>query len=213
MGVKLPNGSTVFIATALAAAKKITAASNAAEAVMTCSAHGLAQGDYVVLSSGWGGGNGRVFRVGEATTDTFKLVGFDTTNTEKYPAGAGVGSFRKVTGWQQITQITEVSTSGGEQQMVDYGFLEEDFDRQMPTTRSAGSITFTIADDPELPGFKAAAKASDAGAETPMRLNLKGGAVILYNGYPSLNKIPTLNRNQIMTVTLTYSMSGEPTRY
>ncbi|WP_250578834.1 hypothetical protein [Neisseria subflava] len=63
MAVTLANGSIVQIATGLAAEKKITAISNAEEAVATCAAHGLVNGDYVVIISGWGGLNERVFRV------------------------------------------------------------------------------------------------------------------------------------------------------
>ena len=59
----------------------------------------------------------------------------------------------------------------------------------------------------------AAAKASDAGGKTPLRLVLKGGGQIVYNGYPSLNKTPEMTRNQIMAVTLAYAVSGPAARY
>ena len=213
MAVKLPNGATVHIATALAAAKNITVATNAAEAVLTATAHGLANGDFIVLSSGWGAAAGRVFKVAGVNTDTFKLTGFDTSNVDKFPEGGGIGSFQKITAWQEINQITEVTTSGGEQQFVDFGFLADDFDRQLPSTKSAASLSITIADDPTQAGYKAVAKASDAGGETPLRVNLKEGGVIVYNGYPSLNKTPTLTRNQIMAVTLSYALSGQVNRY
>lgn len=39
MAVKLPNGATVHIATALAADKKVTVATNAAECVLTVAGH------------------------------------------------------------------------------------------------------------------------------------------------------------------------------
>lgn len=215
MGVKLPNGSTVHIAAELEAEKAVTVATNAAEAVLTATGHGLKEGDIVVIASGWGGTNGRAFKVSVQSADanTFKLKGFDTSDTERFPAGGGTGSFRKVKKWVQITQITEVSINGGEQQFATFGFLEDDFERQLPSTRSAASLEIKMADDPSLPGFKAAAKASDSAAEVPLRLVLKGGSEILYNGYPSLNKTPTLQRNEIMTVSLAYSLSGEPNRY
>lgn len=213
MAVKLPNGATVLIATALAAAKTVTSATNAAEAVLTSTGHGFTNGDYVVLKSGWGGLNGRVFKIDSVDTNSFKLKGFDTSDKEKYPAGGGVGEAVKVTSWQQITQITEFTTSGGEQQFANFGFLEEDFERQLPSTRSAASISIGIGYDPALPGFQAAAAASQKGTETPLRVNLKDGSVIVYNGYPSLNETPTLTRNEIMVSTLAYALSGQPNRY
>lgn len=213
MAVKITNGSTVHIANGKAAAKNVTAATNAAETVLTATAHGLAKDDYVVVTSGWGGLNGRVFRVKAADANTVTLEGADTTNTAKFPAGGGVGKIEKITGWTQITQITEISTSGGEQNFTQFGWLEDDFDRQLPSTQSAASLSITIGDDPTLPGYLAVAKASDKGDETPLRLVLKNSSEILFNGYVSLNKTPTLTRNEIMTVNMSYALSGQPTRY
>ena len=213
MAVKLPNGATVHIATNYEAAKPVTVATNAVEAVLTVTGHGFNDGDFVLLESGWGKLNERVFRIGGKTNDTFKLVGVDTSDVDVYPAGGGKGSVKRIAGWTQIPQIIEFSTSGGEQQFVDYGFLEDDYEQQIPSTQSALSITVKIADDPSLPGYKAVAKASDAGGKTPLRLVLKGGGQIVYNGYPSLNKTPEMTRNQIMAVTLAYAVSGPAARY
>lgn len=213
MAVTLANGSIVQIATGLAAEKKITAISNAEEAVATCTAHGLVNGDYVVIVSGWGGLNERVFRVTSIDANSFKLDGIDTRDLNKYPAGSGAGSCQKVSSWQQITQIMEVSSSGGEQQFTQFGFLEDDFERQLPTTQSAYSMTFKIADDPNLPGYKAAQTASDSGKLTPMRIILKNKSVVVYNGYVSMNPMPQLVRNEVMVVNMTYSLAGLFNRY
>ena len=213
MAVKLPNGATVHIASGFAAFKEVTAITNATEAVVTAAGHGLNDGDFVLLRSGWGKLNERVFQIGGKTNDTFKLVGVDTSDTDAFPAGGGTGRVNKITVWTQIPQIIEFSTSGGEQQFVDFGFLEDDYEQQIPSTQSALSITVKIADDPSLPGYKAVVKASDAGGKTPLRLVLKGGGQIVYNGYPSLNKTPEMTRNQIMAVTLAYAVSGPAARY
>lgn len=213
MAVTLANGSIVQIATKLVAEKKVTAISNEAEAVCTATAHGLQNGDYVALLSGWGVLNERVFRVTSVDANSFKLDGIDTRDLNKFPAGSGAGSFQKVEAWQQVTQIMEVSSSGGEQQFVEFGFLEDDFERKLPTTQSAYSMTFKIADDPNLPGYKAAKKASDSRKLTPMRVVLKTQSVIVYNGYVSLSSMPQLARNEVMAVNMTYSLSGEYNRY
>ena len=213
MAVTLANGSIVQIATQMAAEKKVTAVSNAAEAVCTATAHGLQNGDYVALLSGWGVLNERVFRVTSVDANSFKLDGVDTRDLNKFPAGSGACSFQKVEAWQQVTQIMEVSSSGGEQQFYEYGFLEEDFDRKIPTTQSASSMTFKIADDPSLPGYKAAKAASDSGKLTPMRIVLKNKSVVVYNGYVSMGAMPNVVRNEIMTVDMTYSLAGLFNRY
>ena len=213
MAVKLPNGATVHIATALAAEKKVTVATNAAECVLTVTGHGFANGDLVLFKSGWGKLNERVFQIGDVKTDTFKLIGIDTSNADEFPAESGIGAVQKITDWTQVSQIVEFSTSGGEQQYVDFGFLEDDFDQQIPSTKSAMSMSIKIADDTSLPGYKAAAKCSDKGGKWPLKVVLKGGGLICYNGYPSMNKTPELVRNQVMAVTLSYAISGEVNRY
>ena len=213
MAVKLPNGATVHIATALAAEKKVTVATNAAECVLTVAGHGFAAGDLVLFKSGWVKLNERVFQIGDVKTDTFKLIGIDTSNADEFPADSGIGAVQKITDWTQVSQIVEFSTSGGEQQYVDFGFLEDNFDQQIPSTKSAMSMSIKIADDTSLPGYKAAAKCSDKGGKWPLKVVLKGGGLICYNGYPSMNKTPELVRNQVMAVTLSYAISGEVNRY
>ena len=111
MAAKLPDGSTVFIADTYSASKAITAITNAVNPVASVVAHGLANGDFVEITSGWGGVNGRVFMVENVTADTFKITGVDTTLLTKYPAGAGKGGFRKVASQVQILQILDFSTS------------------------------------------------------------------------------------------------------
>lgn len=213
MAVKLPNGATVHIATALAADKKVTVATNAAECVLTVAGHGFAAGDLVLFKSGWVKLNERVFQIGDVKTDTFKLIGIDTSNADEFPADSGIGAVQKITDWTQVSQIVEFSTSGGEQQYVDFGFLEDNFDQQIPSTKSAMSMSIKIADDTSLPGYKAAAKCSDKGGKWPLKVVLKDGGLICYNGYPSMNKTPELVRNQVMAVTLSYAISGEVNRY
>ena len=213
MAVKLPNGATVHIATALAADKKVTVATNAAECVLTVAGHGFAAGDLVLFKSDWVKLNERVFQIGDVKTDTFKLIGIDTSNADEFPADSGIGAVQKITDWTQVSQIVEFSTSGGEQQYVDFGFLEDNFDQQIPSTKSAMSMSIKIADDTSLPGYKAAAKCSDKGGKWPLKVVLKGGGLICYNGYPSMNKTPELVRNQVMAVTLSYAISGEVNRY
>lgn len=213
MAAKLPDGATVFIASAYSVEKKITAITNATAPVVTATAHGFANGDFVEVTSGWGDLNGRIMKISGVNTDTFKLEGYDTSDTDKFPAGGGVGSVRKINAWTQITQILSFETSGGEQQFVTYSFLEEDFERQLPSVTSARSITIGIADDPNLPGYKALKSANEKRANTGLRLNLREGSVIVYNGVASLNETPTLTKGQVMQVQATFAMQGHATRY
>lgn len=213
MAFKLPNGAILEIAATLSAAKSMTALSNASPAVATAAAHGLAAGDIIVVNSGWTRLNDKVVRVADADSGTFDLEGIDSTNTTVYTPGAGLGSVREVSAWAQISQITDVATSGGDQQFTTFGFLEEDDDRQLPTTKSPISMTVTVADDPAL-AYVPVCEAADEDKEArPLRLTLPNGSVIYYNAYVSITSTPALSRNNIMTRVITLSLAARPTRY
>ena len=212
MAYALPNGSTFEIASALAASKTTTAITNATAPLVTSAAHGLATGDYIVLTSGWSKLNNRVFRVTIGTANDFTLQGVDTTSVATYPAGQGIGSFKKVTTWVPISQITEVAFAGGEQQFLTFAFLEDSDEKQMPTSKSAISMTLTVADDPSLP-YVSVVEAADVDLQPrPLKLNLVTGAVMAYNAIVSITSTPTVTRDELMTRAISLSLQARPTR-
>lgn len=213
MSVSLPNGAVVSIASAYAAPITVTAVSNANPAVATAVGHGFVAGDIVEVTSGWSRLNSRIARVANVTLDTFQLEGINTTSTNLYPAGGGAGSVRKVSTWQQITQVLEFTTSGGEQQFVTYSFLEEDVEHQIPTVKSASSFAMTIGDDASLPWYGILSDANDDRIPRAVSVVLPSGSAIYYNGYVTLNKTPTLTKNELMGLQGTVSLTSEPQRY
>lgn len=212
MAYKLPNGSTVHLATGFAAEKTATAVSNAAEAVVTSASHGLADGDWIVLQSGWAKLDGRVFAVTGIESGSFKLKGIDTADTAAFPAGAGTGRFRKITTWQRLPQVLEPQASGGEAQYATVEFLEDDTPRQIPTGKSPQTITFRLADDPKQPWYAAAKKADESKTQTPLRWDLADGSKIAFNGFFSMSDMPNLTRNEIMSLQVSYAVNGMAVR-
>jgi hypothetical protein len=213
MAFRLPNGSTFDFAATYSAPVTVTAISNANPAVASATAHGFLQGDIVHLTSGWVKLTGRAFRVGAVTADTFVLEGVDATSTQRYPIGTSAGSVRSVETWVNIPQITEVASSGGEQQFYQFGFLEEDEDRQVPTTKSPSTLTLTVADDPDQPFVPVVEAADELKEERIQRLNLVNGDVVLYNSIASITNTPSLTRNQLMVRTITLAQQGRVSRY
>jgi hypothetical protein len=214
MAVSLPNGSTLFIGSAYAAAVNITVLSNASPAVATAVGHGLSVGDYLVIVSGWSRLNNRLVRVGATpTADTFTLEGIDTTDTDLYPAGSGIGSYREVTTFTQITQVLDPSSQGGEQQYLAYQFLEDDAQTEIPTTKTAGGFDFSVGDDPTLAGYIALAAANDDRAARALRVNLANGSKLCYYAYMTLNETPTLTANELMACSASARFLNKPTRY
>lgn len=214
MGVKLPNGAIFSVAKTYAAAAVATAVTNANPAVVTAAAHGAADGDIVEMVSGWTALDGRVARADAVTTDSLALEGIDTTDTKRFPAGTGGGSVRRIQDWTQISQVMESASQGGEQQFYNYSFLEDTGDeRQIPTTRSARSITLTIADDDTLPHYPVLKAANDDRQPRAIRFQLPNGSVIYFRAYVSFSEMPTTTKNEAMTLQVTLSLTGAPTRY
>jgi hypothetical protein len=214
MAVALPNGIIISLATTYGAVRTVTALTNAAPAVATTSvAHGITNGGIFELTSGWQRLNGRIYRATGASGSTLSVEGTDTTSVATFPTGTGTGSLREITAFTQITQITDLTTSGGDMQFATYSFLENNFESQLPTQASAQSINITLADDPSLAGYIALKTAGEERSIRALRMTLPGGGVLLYNGYVSFNETPTLNKGSINTVTATFSLLNSPVRY
>jgi hypothetical protein len=213
MAVSLPNGSIVAVASGYGAVVPITVLTNASPSVATATAHGFADGDYVEVTSGWSRLTGKVVRVAGVTANTFNLEGINAVSTLIYPTGAGIGSVRKVTGFTQLSQILTSASSGGEQQFLEYQFLESDAQRRIPTVKSASGMTFSVADDPTLAGYILVSAANDDRLPRAVRITLPSAGVLSYNAYLSLNKTPSLSVNEIMAVEVTLSLLNEPVRY
>lgn len=214
MSVSLPNGALIAIASGYGATKAMSAVTNANPGVATLAAsHGIIVGDIMEVTSGWSRLNNKIVRASVVATNDVSLEGQNTTLTSIYPAGSGVGSIREITGWTQLSQILSSSSSGGEQQFLEYQFLEDDAQKRIPTFKSAAGLSFEIADDPTLAGYILASDANDDRLPRAVRITLPSGAVLYYNAYISLNKTPTLTVNQIMGVSVTLSLLAEPVRY
>jgi len=209
----IPDGTTIHLGTTFGTPVAVTSISNAATAVATASGHGFANGDIIVLKTGWQRANERVFRVAASAAGTFELEGLDTSDTSAFPVGTSGGTAMKVTAFTQVSQIIGISTSGGEQQFATVSPLESDFEIQIPTMYSAQSISMEIGDDPTLAGYQALKKAADARAIRPLMMQNKNGSKIYYYGYVSLNETPTKNKGQVDTVNSSFSLLSRPTRY
>jgi hypothetical protein len=214
MYVSLPNGALVYIASGYGAAKTMSVLTNANPGVATLeSAHGVATGEFIEVTSGWSRLTNKIVRAGTVSTNDVPLEGYNTSSTSIYPSGTGTGTVREITGWTQLQQILESSTNGGEQQFLEYQFLEADAQTRIPTFKSASGLTMSIADDPTLAGYQLASTANDDRAQRAVKVVLPGGSIILYNAYISLNKTPSLTVNQLMAVQVTLSLLNEPVRY
>jgi hypothetical protein len=214
MAVSLPNGATVSIGSTYGSSKAISAFSNANPGVMTLEAsHGIIVNDIFEVTSGWSRANGNVYRASVVATNDVSVEGLNTSSTTLFPAGSGTGTIREVTAWTQITQILETSTSGGEQQFVTYSFLEESAEHQIPTVKSPIAFKFKIGDDASLAHYAVLAAADADRLQRVMRILLPSGSPIYFSAYVTLQKTPTLAKNEVMGLEVTASLINEVTRY
>lgn len=214
MAVSLPNGTVLSIASGYGSALPVTAVTNANPAACTSTAHGLSNGDFVEVTSGWSRATNRIFRVSGSTTNAFNLEGLDSTLTSQYPAGSGTGSVRKITGFTQLQQILSTASEGGTQNFANYQFLESDAEVRIPTNKAAAGLNIEVADDPSLAGYILASTANDDRLQRAVKAVLSNGSIITYSGYISVVKTPSMNVNEPMKVQVTVSfLNPEPVRY
>ena len=221
MSITLATGAIVAIAKTYAASVSVTAAANSGAAGFTAtttlttgSAHSIAVGDYVEVTSGWGRLDKRVVRAATGTTgSTLVLENVDTSDTTKFPAGQGTGSVRRITAWTNLSQIKSLSTSGGDQQYSDITSLDDVVEKKVPTIRSAVSMELEVFDDPTLTWYADVTVASDASTPYAVRISSPNGAKTVANAYWSLMKVPMMAKNEAMTTKVSLSYAADPVRY
>ena len=211
---QVPTGTLFFIASAYATPKTVTAVNNATEAVVTSAAHGFSAGDAVEITSGWGRINRRVYEIGAVTTDSFKLIGQDTTNTTFFPAGLGIGSVRNITAFQQITSITSASSSGGDAKPVEFKFLESDVAYTINDGFSATSYNLEMdADSFSSAGYAALKSLTEVQTDTCLKMTTRNGARVYQPCTVALNEAIQLADGQINKVKCAFNGNNRLTRF
>lgn len=213
---QVPTGTTIAVASVFASSLPFTAASNAAETVLTmASTAGLANGDIVEVTSGWGRLNKRAARVKNLSANvSITLEAMDTTNTNFFPSGSGAGSVRKVTTFQTIASVTAISSSGGDPIQVDYKYLDSDVRYSINDGFNASSYTLTIdADAIGTAGYTALKSLTDVQTDTILRVTTRSGQINLIPCTVALNEAVQLNDGQINTVTCAFNGNNRLTRY
>jgi hypothetical protein len=214
MAFTLSTGATVNIAKTYSAAIAMSAVTNATEAVATLAAsHGVTAGTYLELTSGWGKIDKMVVRVKSVATNDVVLEGLNTSEQMYFTPGSGIGSVRRITAWTQLTQIKDISSSGGEQSFAEATTLDSLVERKIPTMRSAVTMNMTVYDDPALAWYADVTKASDSSTPYALRMDLPGGSKMLANAYWSLQKVPMIARNEVLGTQMTLTYAADPIRY
>lgn len=213
MAYSLPEGSSQQFSNTLAAAKTITAITNANPAVATCTAHGYTTGDEIMLSSGWEDANDSVYKIESVDSNSFKILGLDSTNTSFFPAGSGGGSAQKLSAWTAIPQVLTISASGGDARFTDVNPLAKRNGIRIPTGFNATSVTLSLGFDATTPTYKTMVGISRSLSKVAFKQVLSGGSVQYGWGYLTVSEFPKLNNNQVNTVDAALTFLGRTMSY
>ena len=132
-------GVAVAMQSALGSAVTISAITKASPAVVSATAHGFSDGDYVLLSiQGMSQLDNKVVRVDNKTTDAFDAEGIDSTLFETFSSG----SASKITFGTTITSATTMAASGGDFDFIDTTTIHQLVKTQIPGLANPQTYTF-----------------------------------------------------------------------
>lgn len=208
--VSLWSNVGVAIESALASGKTITAITKASPGVVTATAHGYSNGDYVLISAqGMTQVDGRVFRVAGVATDTFQLEGENTTDYDIFSSGTAY----KITFGTSLTTATSLTASGGDFEFIDVTTIHDNVRKQIPGVSSPATYTFESVWDAADTGLIALKAASDAKDTRCVRITFSNGQKLLFNGYVGATLLPTGSAQDKVVTNVVITMFGKPTVY
>ena len=210
MAYNIPNGSRVFVGSKLSEEVKITAATNAEQAVLTIDGElTLEEGDVVMIESGWKKMSG-VFKVAAFSDKSVTLKEVDTTDNDVFPVGAGAGTLKKVEEWAPMPQVMTLSTEGGEQQTQDIQFLEDERAETIDTFKSSITQVYTFAHDAKQEIRKLLIKLDDTKALAAIRFyNKRANEERFYMASVSFQRVPNTAINEVENVVARFSLKSE----
>lgn len=209
--VKKWSNVAIAMQSALASAKTITGITVGATATVTSTAHGYANGDYVLLTvQGMRQVDGRIFRVSSQTTNNFVLEGEDTSAFDAFTSG----TCQAITFGTSITTATSVSGSGGDFGFIDTTTIHDNAKTQIPELPNAASYSMDNIWDISDAGLRAMKVASDAQAKRCFKFTFgSGGQIMLFNGYVGASLLPGGQAQGMVTTGTVITMHGSPTYY
>jgi len=178
--------------------------------VVTSTAHGLANGAYVVLAvQGMSQLDGRVVRVANTAADTFELEGVDTTNFDAFTSG----SVQEITYGTTVSTFTDLSASGGDFAFIDVTTIHDNVAKQIPGLATAISYEFTNIWDVSEAALIEMKEASDLKSQRAFKFTFSTGQIMVFNGFVGHTNLPTGSAQELVTTSTAITMFGTPTYY
>lgn len=210
MGVNVWSNVQIAIQSALAAADTITGITKASPAVVTATAHGMSNGDYVTLDiQGMWQLDQVVARIANVAANTFELEGIDSSTYDTFTSGTA----QSITFGTTLSSVSDINVSGGEFQMIDVTTIHDNVKKEIPGSASPVSISMTANWDPSDAGLVALKAASDSRAQRAIRFTFSDAKKWVFNGYIGCTLSPTGQAQNKVSTPLTITAYGKPRAY
>lgn len=201
---------TIEVQKTLGSDLTITAITKANPAVVTSTAHGLVNGDVVVLDvTGMAEVDGQACRVANKTNDTFELEGIDSTDFGTFVSGTA----NEVTAWdtlglaqtlsvdQQSADEIDITTLSDSQRQIMYGFLS-------PVKGSIGGLW--EAADTALVNLRAATKSTTTRA---FRITFADSSKAIFNSLVAVGDAFQMDQGQPAKFTCNFTLQGRQIQF
>jgi len=214
MTIYTNSGLAMSMQSAVAAAKTITAVTNAAPGVFSCTANGYTNGDLLLLEiEGMTELNKRVVEVVSVATDTFQVAGpdgttgMDTTNFGTFSSGTA----KKLTMGTSIVGCQGFNSSGGEIKFEDSTTVQDTVDKQIVTGATALSYSLEMQWDPASTGQQAMQSAFEVRASKAFKITWPSGAYVAFYGSVGYSGAPGGSKQGITTTNAAIAAEGNLT--
>lgn len=214
MAIYKNSGLRMAMQSAIAAAKTITSITNAAPGVVTSTAHGFTNGDFVLLEvSGMVELNNRIFQVMNVAANSFNLesvdgvTGIDTTSYGVFSAGTA----KLVTFGTTISGVQGFAPSGGDVKFLDTTTVQDTNDKQITAGSTALSYGLTMQWDPADTAQAAMRAASDIGDAKAFRIMWPNNTYVVFYGTVGYSGAPGGDNQGVTTSPAAIALSGNPT--
>lgn len=211
MTVHTNSALKLYMESAIAAAKTISAVTKAAPGVFSSTAHGYANGDYVLLElQGMVELNGYICKIVNTATDTFQVAGadgvtgIDTTNMSTFSSGTA----KKITMGTTITGVQDFSFDGGDIKTTDSTTVNDSVDTQIVVGASAQSANLVMQWDPASVAQQAMINAFKTRANKAFKIVWPDGAVATWYGTVGYTGAPGGGKQGVTTSPAKITMLG-----
>lgn len=177
--------------------------------VVTISAHGYSDGDYLIATStdGMVELDGQIVRVANKDTNTFQMEGLDTTSYSALASGAT--TFKKVTAFVTLSNATNLTMPDGSPTKLDATRLISKRKEYLYGLPDAPDGTINTLYDPSVAGVAKVKTATRTNTPMAMRLTWADGKKTIWNSYVSGGSGFEASQNQVVTANIAFTPIAE----